>query len=65
MPKDDRIFIRVSSKKKDGIRKRAESLDRSISDHMLHCYDQEKAISEGKSVVIPIDKLGKLIKEET
>lgn len=58
MPKDDRIYIRVSEAKKKRIQKRADSLDRSITAHLLYCFDQEQAISEGRSVVIPSSKQG-------
>ncbi len=53
MPRDDRIYIRVSEAKKKRIQKRADSLDRSITAHLLYCFDQEQAIAEGRSVVIP------------
>lgn len=56
MPRDDQIHIRVSELKKIRIKKRAESLDRSISVHMLHCYDLEESISKGGSIVIPKPK---------
>ncbi len=51
--REDRIVVRVSEAKKARIKKRAESLDRSISAHMLYCFDQEQAIAEGRSVVVP------------
>ena len=53
MPRDDRIYIRVSEAKKKRIQKRADSLDRSVTAHLLYCFDQEQSISEGRSVVIP------------
>ncbi len=56
MPRDDRIYIRVSEAKKRRIQKRADSLDRSVSAHLLYCFDQEQAISDGRSVVIPGSK---------
>ena len=54
--KDERIFIRTSKKKKDRIHERAESLDRSVSEHMLRCYDLEESIARGDSIVIPRSK---------
>ena len=56
MPKDDRIFIRVSGSKKTRITKRADSLDKSVSEHMLSCYDLEESIAKGDSIVIPRSK---------
>lgn len=53
MPKDDQIHVRVSTKKKDRIKQRADSLDRSVSEHMLICYDLEESIARGDSIVIP------------
>ncbi len=53
MPKDDRIYIRVSEAKKIRIKKRADSLDKSVSEHLLYCYDQELSIARGDSIVIP------------
>jgi len=50
---EDQIHIRVSDAKKKRIQKRAKSLDRTVSAHMLYCFDQEQAISEGRAVVIP------------
>ncbi len=67
MPREDQIHIRVSEAKKDRIKKRAESLDRSISVHMLHCYDVEESIAKGESIVIPkpkqVDSEGKSASE--
>ena len=54
--RDERIIIRVSDKKKELIRNRAKSLDKSISEHMLSCYDLEESIAKGDSVVIPKSK---------
>ena len=51
--REDRIVVRVSEAKKKRIKKRAESLDRTISAHMLYCFDQEQSIAEGRSVVVP------------
>lgn len=56
MPKDDQIHVRLSSKKKELIKKRAESLDRSVSQHLLICYDLEFSIAKGESIVIPKPK---------
>ena len=56
MPRDEQIHIRLSSKKKDRIKKRADSLDKSVSEHMLSCYDLEESISRGDSIVIPRSK---------
>ena len=64
MPKDDRIYIRVSEAKKIRIKKRADSLDKSVSEHLLYCYDQELAISEGRRVVVPTTALGDLKRED-
>ena len=67
MPKEDRIYIRVSDAKKRRIQKRADSLDRSVSAHLLYCFDQEQSIAEGRSVVIPgskqVDSEGKSASE--
>ena len=56
MSKEDRIYIRVSDAKKRRIQKRADSLDRSVTAHLLYCFDQEQAIAEGRSIVIPSSK---------
>ena len=56
MPKEEQMHIRVSAPKKERIKKRAESLDRSVSTHMLLCYDLEESIARGESIVIPISK---------
>ncbi len=56
MPKEEQMHIRVSASKKERIRKRVESLDRSISTHMLLCYDLEESIAKGDSIVIPRPK---------
>lgn len=54
--KDDRIVIRVSEPKKERIRKRVRGLDKSMSAHMLYCYDLEESITKGDSIVIPRSK---------
>jgi len=56
MPKEEQMHIRVSAAKKERIQKRAESLDRSISTHILLCYDLEESIAKGDSIVIPKSK---------
>ena len=53
MAKDDDMHLRVSKRKKEKIKQRAESLDRTVSEHMLICFDMEESIARGGSVVIP------------
>jgi len=53
MAKDDQMHLRVSTKKKEAIKKRADSLDRTVSQHMLICFDMERSIAMGESIVIP------------
>ena len=56
MPGDDRIVIRVSESKKDRIKKRIRDLNRTMSSHMIICYDLEESITKGDSIVIPRSK---------
>jgi len=56
MPKDDQIHIRLSTLRKERIQKRAQSLDRSVSEHMLICFELEESIAKSESIVIPKTK---------
>lgn len=56
MPGDDRIVIRVSESKKDRIKRRVDSLNKTMSAHMIYCYDLEESIAKGDSIVIPRSK---------
>lgn len=56
MPGDERIVIRVSQSKKEAIQKRVRSLNKTMSAHIIHCYDLEESITKGDSIVIPRDK---------
>jgi len=56
MPGDDRIVIRVSESKKGRIKKRVDSLNKTMSAHLMHCYDLEESIAKGDSIVIPRSK---------
>ncbi len=54
--KEEQIHIRVSAAKKERIKKRVSGLDKSMSTHMLYCYDLEESIARGDSIVIPRSK---------
>ena len=56
MPGDDRIVIRVSESKKDRIKRRVDGLNKTMSAHMIYCYDLEESITKGDSIVIPRSK---------
>lgn len=56
MPGDERIVIRISESKKERIKKRVDSLNKTMSAHMIYCYDLEESITKGEAIVIPKSK---------
>jgi hypothetical protein len=53
MARDNQMSVRVSTDKKMKIKERAASLNRSVSEHLLICYDLEESIAKADSIVIP------------